>query len=71
MNKIWCRHIRKHAYQAVWPTAVTWRFLYSEHGLQQSLEVPRSWKVCPVCEAERPTRENIAAAELRFAMDND
>lgn len=35
------------------------------------IKVPPSWKVCPICQAERPTKTNIKAAELRFAMDND
>lgn len=64
--KTWCSHIewrpmRKHA-KLKYADKCDW-FL-NRHRL-----VLRSWKVCPICGAERPTRANIAAAELRAAMD--
>lgn len=65
--KTWCKHI-------VWDNdnnnfeRYYWQF---NDGHNDIIQVPRSWKVCPCCQAERPTRANIAAAELRFAMDND
>lgn len=66
MKKIWCKHIWWGEFS---PTDIRLKWVISLSGF--NIPVPRSWKLCPVCESERPTRENIKAAELRFAMDND
>jgi hypothetical protein len=68
MPKTWCRHI-------TWNDlsdrssggGFAWWFVTKD----KAVIVSKNWKVCPVCLAERPTRENVRAAELRFAMDND
>lgn len=62
--KKWCRHI-------VWDNGA---YLMARAGWIFSFEgeweaVPRTWKACPCCLAERPTKANIAAARLRAAMD--
>ena len=62
MNKKWCRHIVRFSCYSGEPFWVT---------LKQHWEVPRSWKVCPICQARRPTRANIKFAKLVAAMDND
>lgn len=68
-TKKWCRHI-------TWTDNCADRYLTIEYGWfmninGQHTEVPKSWKVCPICQTEKPTRANINAANLRFAMDND
>jgi len=65
MKKKWCKHI-------TWTTNNSvgvswWRF----HTVNNCITVENHWKVCPICEAERPTKSNIASARLRAAMDND
>jgi hypothetical protein len=55
----WCRHIKWKPWQKKWWVLQGW------------LHVQRSWRVCPICGAERPTKANRNAAELRAAMDND
>lgn len=59
-EKVWCKHIFS-GLHTEWRTAVS----------GYNVEVPKTWKLCPICECLRPTRANIAAAELRFLMDND
>lgn len=59
--KTWCEHIKRGITNG---TVKKW-LIDSNHI------VPAHWKICPICERERPTKENIAAAELRFLMDND
>jgi hypothetical protein len=67
MPKIWCRHIAWD-YDNNDPNRYYWQL---NDGTNDIIPVPRNWKVCPVCGAERPTRANKKAAELRFLMDND
>ncbi len=66
MKRVWCRHI-------------TWRCGIAEDRWEMTVRnwsdaeiyfpIPSSWKVCPICQAERPTKANIQAAELRALMD--
>ncbi len=59
MTKKWCRHI-------VWLSDFGW-ILNSHPGDWPC--VTRSWKVCPICQAPRPTRANIKAAKLMNTQD--
>lgn len=64
--KRWCIHIK-------WRSGISvsqWEMkVKSWDSNWMYVPVPRSWEVCPICQAERPTKENIAAAQLRAAMD--
>lgn len=62
--KRWCEHITPPG------DGIGWVMLIDAVN-RSVVEVPRSWKVCPICEAPRPTKANIKAAKLRFEMDND
>lgn len=59
--KKWCKHIRWNGFDAAW-TILGGLFNGSDYFF-----VPRSWKACPICGAERPTKSNIAAAINRCA----
>lgn len=59
--KRWCKHIKFTA--SVFPRPC-WVYKNTD-------AVERGWRLCPICGAERPTKSNIAAARLRFQMDND
>ena len=68
MKKNWCQHIQ-------WGSPMDqpkggW-IIYLEQTNAQVVVIPRTWKVCPICQAPRPTAANIKAAKLQFAMDND
>lgn len=66
--KTWCRHIKWRCGIA----ANTFEFPVRDWtGHKIYIPVPRSWKLCPICGTERPTRTNIKAAKLQFEMDND
>jgi hypothetical protein len=41
-NRIWCPHIKFAPFENRWWVMQGW------------LAVPRSWKVCPICKADRP-----------------
>lgn len=60
----WCPHITRAGNNKGW-------VMLQDFTHATVIEVPRSWKVCPVCIAERPTKAAIKAAKLKFAMDND
>jgi len=65
-KKQWCAHIK-------WDRNNNgpqrhWQF---NDGFNDIIRVPRNWKACPICEGVRPTKANIAAATLRFLLDND
>ena len=53
--KKWCKHI-------VWDSdnndhnRYYWQF---NDGTNDTIPVYRNWKVCPICQAERPTKKNI------------
>lgn len=66
--KKWCRHIHWHPI-----VAPKYRWIVRmDTSLQKGwYEVPRYWKVCPICLVERPTKKNIEAAEMRSLMDGD
>lgn len=67
--------------QQNWCNHITWGLPVNSHHegwvmfLEQTnasvIGVPRNWKVCPICQAERPTNVNRRAAKHRFMMDND
>jgi len=67
-SKYWCSHItegvRPDSHHEGW-------ILYLDTTNAQVISVPRGWKMCPVCGAERPTAANKKAARHRFLMDND
>jgi len=64
--KTWCRHIK-------WQCGIAedrWQIgVRGWSGQLYGVPVPHSWRVCPICEAERPTRANIAAATNRALQD--
>jgi hypothetical protein len=64
--KKWCKHIRW-TVEAVGSARRKWLLSIG----RAELVVPHSWKVCPICQTERPTKENIHAAKLQHFMDND
>jgi hypothetical protein len=72
----WCKHIKhtdvsrhdKISDSHYWSKHWT---MYSDSRTHQIIEVPNTWKICPICETLRPTKENLASANLRFIMDND
>ena len=69
-QKTWCRHI-------LWDEALEFigrKFIFrlgsrgnGKNGIWY--EVPRSWKVCPICLAERPTKANIEAGREAARYD--
>ena len=61
-NKIWCKHIRQYSFKR------GWYFKQRGYILEDRIS---NWKYCPICGQEKPTKENIAARELQFLMDND
>lgn len=63
MKKFWCKHIHYSDNIIDGNKRYIW-------WMNRVDNIPPSWKVCPICQAERPTKKNITAAELRFTMDN-
>lgn len=61
----WCRHIYKDGPPMQWN--IDMKFREVPYAVQHT--IPPAWRMCPICGAERPTRENIRAAQLRAAMD--
>ena len=68
MTKIWCKHIKWDRDYEEDPTCYHWQLT---SGTCYVTHVTKSWKVCPICQTERPNRANKKAASLRFEMDND
>ena len=69
--KTWCKHIRKVTGTY---SGTKWRIQMTQHALVphvSNMTVPSSWKVCPICEVERPTQANIRAATNRAAQDGE
>lgn len=66
--KTWCKHIKE---GFVREQQETLNVTVKKWVMDSNDIVPARWDFCPVCGRERPTKENIAAAELRFLMDND
>lgn len=64
--KKWCRHIK-------WRSGIardTWEIkVRSWAEMPIFVQVPKTWKQCPICEALRPSRANIAAAKMRALLD--
>jgi len=60
MKKPWCKHI-KVKQSDEFDKRFRWQFIYNKNYL---IPVPRNWKLCPVCQSERPTKANIEAANL-------
>jgi len=61
--KNWCHHITRAGDDKGW-------IMYVDSVNPMVIPIPRHWKVCPICQAERPTAAAIKAAKLRHAMDN-
>ncbi len=69
MKKTWCKHI---SWWPKWfpkPGGKIKSGWWIASPLNRTAEIPHKWKLCPICGAERPTRANKAAAQLRAAMD--
>lgn len=72
--KKWCRHIKWDSYvqydarTTCHVNTPAW-VIYCPTPSSLELPVPRSWKVCPVCGAERPTKANTKAAAHCALMD--
>jgi hypothetical protein len=66
--KKWCSHIH-------WQCGIAedrWEIKARDWGGHVAyVPIPRSWRVCPICEIERPTRENIKAAVNRALQDGE
>jgi len=60
-KKDWCRHIKGEEYYI--PRKSYWTGF--------GIVIPLSWRMCPICGAERPTRTNIKAAKMVAELDGD
>lgn len=71
MNKIWCNHIRWDLMPGDDRYTLTSDKKMWIIRMPYSVKVPRSWKVCPICTIERPTRTHIAALINMALQDGD
>jgi hypothetical protein len=62
--KKWCKHITH-------GSGTSWWIDLLKSTTDKIVLVPENWKVCPICQSERPTKANIAAAILPSLMDSD
>jgi hypothetical protein len=63
--KTWCDHIKYlHEY-------IDGNRRYSWWMDSLHRDIPKSWKMCPICGIERPTKANLAALTLQTLMDGD
>jgi hypothetical protein len=67
MDKVWCKHIVWEDLSDRCASHYLWWFVSDDCA---SI-VTKNWKVCPICQAPRPTRANKRAAANRFAQDNE
>ena len=64
--RVWCKHIELHPLRkhAQLKHSDQTRWVLMRHGY-----VYKSWKMCPICGALRPTKRNVDAAVNRELQD--
>ena len=63
--KSWCQHIQWGSPQD--QPRGGW-VMYLDHTIPQVVVIPRSWKVCPICQTKRPTAAVLKAAARELAQ---
>ena len=69
MKKTWCKHIIWYEYRKLDGGGLGHYWTMDKSTCVDS--VPKSWKMCPICGIERPTKANLAMWEFQALMDGD